>query len=91
MYDWGGFKLPFLVVGSISTILSLLLMVTIPNRVTNSSSESTENNETKEEEDQDVENSCNSEGNDNGEETPLVENSNLSNGTATTPHQVQLG
>ena len=83
--------LPFLVVGSISTILSVLLIVTIPTRVTNSSPESTENNETKDEEDQDVESSCNSEANENGEETPLVDNASVSNGTATTPHQVQLG
>jgi len=30
-YEMGGFMLPFLVVGSLSTILSLLLVVTIPN------------------------------------------------------------
>ena len=82
--------LPFLVVGSISTILSILLTVTIPNKVTNSASESSENVETKEG-DQDVENSCDSEGEGNGEETPLVENSNVPNGSATTPSQVQLG
>ena len=30
-YEMGGFMLPFLVVGSLSTLLSLLLIVTIPN------------------------------------------------------------
>jgi len=30
-YEMGGFMLPFLVVGSLSTILSLLLIITIPN------------------------------------------------------------
>jgi len=90
LYESGGFMLPFLVVGSISTILSILLTVTIPNKVTNSASESSENVETKEG-DQDVENSCDSEGEGNGEETPLVENSNVPNGSATTPSQVQLG
>ena len=82
--------LPFLVVGSISTILSILLIVTIPTRVTNSSPDSSENVDTKEG-DQDVENSCDSEGEGSGEETPLVDNSNVPNGSATTPSQVQLG
>ena len=31
LYDAGGFMLPFLVVGAISTVLSLTLLVTIPN------------------------------------------------------------
>ena len=30
-YEMGGFMLPFLVVGSLSVVLSLLLIVTIPN------------------------------------------------------------
>ena len=83
--------LPFLVVGSISTILSILLIVTIPTKVTNSSSESVESSETKEEEDLDAENPCNSEEAETGEETPLIDSANVPNGSATTPHQVQLG
>lgn len=86
--------LPFLVVGSISTILSILLIVTIPTKVTNSPSESIESSETKEREDQDAETPCNSEEPESGEETPLVDSSNVANGSATTTHElhnVQLG
>ena len=31
LYELGGFKLPFLAVGSVSIILSLLLVITVPN------------------------------------------------------------
>ena len=95
--------LPFLVVGSISTILSVLLIVTIPPRVSqNTSPQSIETPETQSSQNtelpsscgQDAENASDSECGENEEEgitTPLVGNSNTPNGTTTTPHEVQLG
>jgi hypothetical protein len=44
LYDLGGFKLPFLIIGSINTILSILLVLTIPSGVSKSSSQSLETN-----------------------------------------------
>ena len=95
LYDAGGFMLPFLVVGSISTTLSVLLIVTIPPHVSNSSANSqevpsaqTQNTQTQSSCGQDVENSTNSDCDVEGDE---VTASLLPNGTTTAPHHVQLG
>ena len=87
--------LPFLVVGSISTTLSVLLIVTIPPHVSNSSANSQEvpsaqsqNTQTQSSCGQDVENSTNSDCDVEGDE---VTASLLPNGTTTAPHHVQLG
>jgi hypothetical protein len=95
--------LPFLVVGSISTTLSVLLLVTIPPRASQNTSpqsietpdtQASHNTELPSSCDQDVENASVSERGENeeeGETTALVGNSNTSNGTTTKPHDVQLG
>ena len=87
--------LPFLVVGSISTTLSVLLIITIPPHVSNSSANSQEvpsaqsqNTQTQSSCGQDVENSTNSDCDVEGDE---VTASLLPNGTTTAPHHVQLG
>ena len=94
--------LPFLIVGSISTVLSLLLMLTIPpsdpasqNSTTPGSNESQNTQIPSSCGGQDDESSSSSSSENDQDEadvrTPLVENGSTSNGNAATPHDVQLG
>ena len=95
--------LPFLIVGSISTVLSLLLMLTIPPSDPNSQTSTTPgSNESQNTQipsscgGQDDESSSGSSSSESDQDeadvtTPLVENGSTSNGNAATPHDVQLG
>ena len=97
--------LPFLIVGSISTVLSLLLMLTIPPSDPDSQFSTTPG--TNESQNTQILSSCGGQDDknsssygstsseshqDEGDATrPLVENGSTSNGDAATPHDVQLG
>ena len=83
-YEIGGFSLPFLICGSINTILAIFLVLTIPTRNAEISPELEKKEESNSKKNQESENAINENSSSSEEEISLLKESEAPNGTANT-------